>query len=97
MQWPETEQAEQAVDVSLQLTNPHVPPEHVIVVQVSVEQLLPFCDVSGVEAQVPSPTFVVELPPHAACWHTAAVVVGHVFSNSVFPSVSMAKVSPVVL
>ena len=80
----------------MQATKAQVPFEHCCVVQVSVEQLLPFCEGSGSEAQVPSPTLVVELPPHAACWHAAGVVPGHVGWSAVFPSVSTTKVFPVV-
>src|SRR5262245_17779109 len=95
LQWPATEQALQAVCVSLQLTNPHVPPEHVIVVQVSVEQLLPSFELSAMEAQLPLPTLVVELPPHAAFWHAAGVVPGQVGWDAVFPSVSICNVNAV--
>jgi hypothetical protein len=91
LQCPLAEQTAQPVSLPLQLLKVHVPAEQVCVVQVSVEQEVPFFEASGVDVQVPSPTYVDELPPHAACWHAPGVTPGHVGTNAIVPSVSTSR------
>jgi hypothetical protein len=91
LQWPVTEHDPHAVALPLHATKLHVPFEQVCVVQVSVEHEPPFCPVSGVDVHVPSPRPVVELPPHAACWHAPGVTLVQVGSSATVPSVSTSR------